>query len=707
MAQATNTQLGEIQLTGDLAGNGGAQVGTNPQLKTMPGLVPGTYTIPNITVDAKGRVTTITNGATDLGSLLPHAATNRAGLVSVGDNLFINGESIPGYWTVNFGGLLALNSPTGLSDQACAQYSFDLSVDNAPVQKILINGAASPTIQTLINQLNSKMQNAVAGLVGGNLTIVSHSAGNGSTIALTNVSLFACVTGYVSIGTATEGSGSCELYAKRASDIDYGVVKIGAGIAVDDGVISIALDEQPLATATTLGTVKVPTSGHLAVDVAGNLTAPVATAGAAGVVQVGSGLAVNGAGLLSVDTSILPVATTTTKGAVQVGSGLAVTGAGVLSIDSANMPLPNATTSTKGAVQVGTGLAVASGVLSAPAATSSTLGVVQVGAGLAVNTGVISVAVATASTLGAVKPGSGLTIAGDGTLSTTAVPDATTFSKGIVQIGSGLSVTAGVLSAADATNTVKGVASIGSGLSVSAGVLVMAPATTTTIGGVKVGTGLSVAGDGTVSADAIPDATTSTKGIVQVGTGLDVSAGVLTAYTANGSAAGIVSAGTNVSIAAGVISVPFADSTAARAGILQGSGHAGVVINNGYLSLDSTMAYTTQTNNFMLTNANYWRLYSNTGSTVSLVMSNGNHQQIDIVAGTTSTTISQTTTNGIDGSNMTYLINYPSTQTGFVFPSNWKMTGYVAPTPGTNGSALITGYWTYNTFYCKFSYLAA
>ena len=703
MAQATNTQLGEIQLTGDLAGNGGAQVGTNPQLKTMPGLVPGTYTIPNITVDAKGRVTTITNGATDLGSLLPHAATNRAGLVSVGDNLFINGESIPGYWTVNFGGLLALNSPTGLSDQACAQYSFDLSVDNAPVQKILINGAASPTIQTLINQLNSKMQNAVAGLVGGNLTIVSHSAGNGSTIALTNVSLFACVTGYVSIGTATEGSGSCELYAKRASDIDYGVVKIGAGIAVDDGVISIALDEQPLATTTTLGTVKVPTSGHLAVDVAGNLTAPVATAGAAGVVQVGSGLAVNGAGLLSVDTSILPVATTTTKGAVQVGSGLAVNGAGVLSIDSANMPLPNATTSTKGAVQVGTGLAVASGVLSAPAATSSTLGVVQVGAGLAVNTGVISVAVATASTLGAVKPGSGLTIAGDGTLSTTAVPDATTSSKGIVQIGAGLTVTAGLLSAADATSSVKGVASIGAGLSVSAGVLVMAPATTSTIGGVKVGTGLTVAGDGTVSADAVPDATTSTKGIVQVGSGLNVSAGVVSVAAATGSTLGGVKIGANITIASGVITVPYANTATATAGLIKGTDLGGVTFVNGVATLAPNVAMLDTANVWNTVQAYAWKPMTSITTTAVLTANTNNNFDVSITAGNTTTAFSIVSNSYVEGSQMTILISHPSTQTSFTFPAYWLVSGYVAPVGA--GQALITGFWNAGTFYATYTKL--
>lgn len=437
MAQATNTQLGEIQLAGDLAGNGGAQVGTNPQLKTMPGLVPGSYIIPRVTVDQKGRITAIANGAADILELLPSATTLNPGIVSVGDNLYVASEgNQPGFWTVDFGGTLSGATATGLSNQGCAMYGFDMQVDHGIVQSISVPGNQAQTVTTLINQLNAKMTGAVAGLIGGNIIITSTAAGTQSAIALTNIHVFACMNGFVNNGSAVDGLGSCQLYAKRGSTLDYGVVKIGNGIEVDNGVISVNLDQLPPATTTTQGGVIVPTAGNLVVDVAGNISVPTASASTLGVVKVGTGLSVT---------------------------------AGALTVN-----LPNATTSTKGVVQAGVNVNVAAGVISVPNASASTIGVAKIGAGLSVAAGVVSLNIASASQLGAVKGGGlGITVAGDGTISAdpVTVPDATASTKGAVQVGSGLTVTAGVLSIADATTSTKGVVQVGSGLAVAAGVL--------------------------------------------------------------------------------------------------------------------------------------------------------------------------------------------------------------------------------------------
>lgn len=115
----------------------------------------------------------------------------------------------------------------------------------------------------------------------------------------------------------------------------------------------------------------------------------------------------------------VPVATTTTLGTVQVGSGLAVDGAGVISA-----PQVLATTSSKGLVQIGTGLAVISGVISAAptVATTAATGVVKVGAGLLVDgTGLVTLAAATASTLGGVATADTHIVVSAGQLSLTNV----------------------------------------------------------------------------------------------------------------------------------------------------------------------------------------------------------------------------------------------------------------------------------------------
>lgn len=434
MAQATNTQLGEIQLAGDLAGNGGAQVGTNPQLKTMPGLVAGQYIVPRITVDSKGRVVAIENGIADIADMLPSASADVPGVVSIGENIYVAGEGEPGFWTANFGGTLTTSTPTGLANQACATFGFDVAVDYGPTQLIRVTGDDAQTVGNLINEINAKLTGAVAGLVNGNFVITSTSSGNNSRIQVSNISLFACMSGFISISGETPGLGSCEIYVKRGSVDDYGVVKIGNGIQVEDGVISVDMTNVPAATTTSQGGVIVPTSGNLVVDGAGNIS--------------------------------VPLATDTTLGVVKAGAGLTST-AGVLSVS-----LPNATTSSKGVVQVGANINVSSGVISVPPATASTLGIAQIGAGLTASAGVVSLNIASASTLGAVKGGgAGITLDADGTINAVDLPDATTSTKGLVQIGSGISVTSGVISIASATASSLGVVQIGSGLSVSAGVV--------------------------------------------------------------------------------------------------------------------------------------------------------------------------------------------------------------------------------------------
>lgn len=70
------------------------------------------------------------------------------------------------------------------------------------------------------------------------------------------------------------------------------------------------------------------------------------------------------------DPARLPIATANAIGAVQIGSGISIDGNGVISASS-GYTLPNATTSTLGGVIVGTGLGVSSGTVSVTYGTSS------------------------------------------------------------------------------------------------------------------------------------------------------------------------------------------------------------------------------------------------------------------------------------------------------------------------------------------------
>lgn len=688
MASATNTQLGEIQLAGDLAGNGGAQVGTNPQLKTIPGLVPGSYSIPNITVDAKGRITSITNGGADLLRLIPAATATRAGVVSIGDNLYVAGEADAGYWKVGYNGQLTLLSPTGLVDQSCAQYSFNVSVDNGSVQTVTIYGAQAPTIETLIVQVNQHLQGAVLGLLNGDLAIVSTTEGNTSSVVLSEAGLFACINGFVDVGAETPGNGSCEIYAKRGSKLDYGVIKVGSGLEVEDGVVSFNAENLPLANTTTLGVVSVPEAGNIDVDVSGAISIPAATASTPGVVQIGSGLKMTGSSL-SVDAATLPNATASTKGVVQVGTGLLVSN-GVISVDGAAIVIPDATTSSKGVVRVGSGLAVTAGVISAPVATDSTTGVAQIGAGLSVSSGVISVATASQSTLGAVKGGTGITVAGDGTISADVLPDASTTEKGLVQLTSGdaLQATGGVASIRLASATQTGVAKIGTGLNVAAGVISIGLATTSAPGAVRIGSGITVS-SGVISAAAIPTASSVTLGVVQIDTtaGLQINSGTLLAATASASNKGVVQIGSGLTISSGIVSQAVSDGF--NAGGVKLSNLTDLSISSGVLSIGPNIARKDVPNTFNAA-ISYGQFIS---TAVNVIALDNTHNYYEIPFNSSSTTPAIVSQSAMaSGTPMVVSISWQSNAVSISFPPTWSIRGYTAPTGA--GSAVIEGFWT-------------
>ncbi len=205
----------------------------------------------------------------------------------------------------------------------------------------------------------------------------------------------------------------------------------------------------------------------------------------------------------------------------------------------------------------------------------------------------ISVNNATSSQKGLVQIGSGLSVSG-GVVSVdpTTITKASTSVFGVVKVGSGIAVSGGVISAADATTSVKGVVQIGSGLSVSSGIASLNIATTSVLGGIKIGSGMSVDGTGVLSFSSSSLATTSTAGIMQVGTGLSVTGGLVSVDTntlavATTSSKGIMQVGTGLSVTSGVVSVDNAalpTATTSVKGIMQVG--SGLAVTSGLVSVD-------------------------------------------------------------------------------------------------------------------------
>lgn len=175
------------------------------------------------------------------------------------------------------------------------------------------------------------------------------------------------------------------------------------GTKIDTTNNSIAIDRTTVDTWYAL-----KTHTHLWADITDKpttFTPPIATATVLGGIKVGSGLTIDGTGLLSATATAytLPIASATVLGGIKVGTGLTIDGTGILSATATAYTLPTASATVLGGIKIGTGLSIdANGVVSAtatggttytlPPATATTLGGVMVGSGLTVDgTGLLSV----------------------------------------------------------------------------------------------------------------------------------------------------------------------------------------------------------------------------------------------------------------------------------------------------------------------------
>lgn len=186
---------------------------------------------------------------------------------------------------------------------------------------LVINDGTGDAIRTGAQKINdnfTELYTLLGGTNGAPLEIVSKiNAGNGVVVS--------------------SSYGEVLVSAKTASSLEAGVVKIGTGVSINDGVLSAPIYSLPRASTNILGGIKVGDGLNVESDGTlnanpGAYTLPVATSQVLGGVKVGSGLSMNN-GVLSVTNQFsLPTASASILGGVKVGSRLTITD-GVLSAD--------------------------------------------------------------------------------------------------------------------------------------------------------------------------------------------------------------------------------------------------------------------------------------------------------------------------------------------------------------------------------------
>jgi hypothetical protein len=207
----------------------------------------------------------------------------------------------------------------------------------------------------------------------------------------------------------------------------------GTVATIEVGTVSVntaSLIPSIVAISTTTGSAVITTlnfefppgpkgdTGTYIIDVASTTTI--------GGVIIGSGIDIDGAGVISIAPPDIEPATVFSLGGVIIGDGIEVDEFGEISVNTGTpYVLQTATSVTLGGVKIGAGIGISDGVISVTTgafalqtATADALGGVKIGSGIGVtDTGTISVSIASTTTVGGVRIGSGIDINGSGIIS--------------------------------------------------------------------------------------------------------------------------------------------------------------------------------------------------------------------------------------------------------------------------------------------------
>lgn len=334
MTVATNTTEGQVILSGDLTGTGSA-----PELRAS-GVVPGTYRIPSIVVDAKGRVI-FARELTDeeVVDLIPLAST-----------------TVTGLWAPAINGGLSTSSD---------------SVTLLRASSTVLGGIRTDGVTTAVNgsgDLSVQMPDASADVfgiarIGSNLSISGGLLSrNGWGLATSTVN------GMVKVNTASNAGFTI-------SDPATGTVQARVATNNDVGLVTLEMD-------IIKGGINIGAPGFDGTQTIGVHGADNDWAGIiynpAGEFEPGSGLSIDNNGFLNYagfTPGSYPTASAGTLGIVRVGSGLEVESNGFLHV----IGQARARTDYLGVVRPGENFNITvDGILSARLAQNGVSGVVRV-----------------------------------------------------------------------------------------------------------------------------------------------------------------------------------------------------------------------------------------------------------------------------------------------------------------------------------------
>ncbi len=116
-----------------------------------------------------------------------------------------NAGLVAGYQVVGVGGAKIAASASGLANNSTV-YTASVVIDGATTIALSIVGSTAQTFGALVTLLNNQLNNiGTCALVSGNVRITSKLADSTSSVAITDGTLFAALTGYTAVATAVAG----------------------------------------------------------------------------------------------------------------------------------------------------------------------------------------------------------------------------------------------------------------------------------------------------------------------------------------------------------------------------------------------------------------------------------------------------------------------------------------------------------------------